>query len=231
MSLENEIANLSPTHHSYYSLLGLTQEATQSEIKTAYRKRILQLHPDKVQQQQQQQQQKHHQLDQSSNEKSTSFQLVSSTATKSIDTLQKAYKILNDFKLRSLYDAKLNDTKTFTNLETVSNNLSQGLESISLDDFHYEEDPGKDHGAREGEQQTIEEGSSTWWLDCPRCLAHKGFTITEDQLCDAVEEQELEDGVFVDKGDECSLLIQCLFCTLWITVTFRDDGEDEDEET
>jgi len=65
------------SNQNYYDLLGISQTATEEEIKRAYRKAALRLHPDKN----------------PDPEAATQFQAV-----------DKAYKVLIDPKLRSTYD-------------------------------------------------------------------------------------------------------------------------------
>lgn len=64
---------------SYYKLLGIPKTATQTEIRTAYRKKALDVHPDKG----------------------------GSNSADAFVTLQKAYDVLSDIQQRAAYDATL----------------------------------------------------------------------------------------------------------------------------
>ncbi|CAF0721489.1 unnamed protein product [Rotaria sp. Silwood1] len=75
--LSNPTRSGGTSTQNYYDILGITPQATDEEIKRAYRKAALRLHPDKN----------------PDPEAATQFQVV-----------DKAYKVLIDPKLRSTYD-------------------------------------------------------------------------------------------------------------------------------
>jgi hypothetical protein len=76
-SSSNQAKSGASSSQNYYDLLGITPQATEEEIKRAYRKTALRLHPDKN----------------PDPEAAAQFQAV-----------DKAYKVLIDPKLRSTYD-------------------------------------------------------------------------------------------------------------------------------
>lgn len=72
---------------NYYSILGLTRNATQDEIKSAYRTLCLKYHPDRCKLQ---------------------------NATQMFQTIEEAYDVLSDDEKKRLFDASLDDGETFT---------------------------------------------------------------------------------------------------------------------
>jgi curved DNA-binding protein CbpA len=81
---------------NYYELLGISQTATEQEIKTAYRKLSQKFHPDK-------------------NEGDKFFEEM-------FKNIQEAYEVLSNAEQRKLYDAKLGNTKN-TQHNTTKNNF------------------------------------------------------------------------------------------------------------
>lgn len=71
----------------YYTVLGLPQSASEQEIKSAYHKKALELHPDR--------------------NSSTKDTVMSSDAITKFQQIQAAYEILKDSKTRAEYDRKL----------------------------------------------------------------------------------------------------------------------------
>ncbi|AET37365.1 diphthamide biosynthesis protein 4 Ecym_1110 [Eremothecium cymbalariae DBVPG len=67
---------------SHYSVLGIDSDADSDTIKKAYRRRLLETHPDKKQ---------------------------ISNESLSVDQLQKAYRVLIDKELRAKYDSELSE--------------------------------------------------------------------------------------------------------------------------
>ena len=72
---------------NYYSILGLTRNATQDEIKSAYRTLCLKYHPDRCKLQ---------------------------NATQMFQTIEEAYDVLSDDEKKRLFDASLDDGEAFT---------------------------------------------------------------------------------------------------------------------
>lgn len=88
------------TAHTLYDLLGVPRNATQKEITSAYRRRALICHPDKV---------RHRQKSSCHNDsqndgESTPGRASVEEATKHFQQLQAAYAVLSDPKKRERYD-------------------------------------------------------------------------------------------------------------------------------
>lgn len=80
--------------HSLYDLLGVARDASQKEITSAYRRRALLCHPDKIRQRQKG----------SGESKGDTENISVEEATKHFQQLQAAYAVLNDPKKRERYD-------------------------------------------------------------------------------------------------------------------------------
>jgi curved DNA-binding protein CbpA len=89
------------TMKNYYEILGISQTATEQEIKTAYRKLSQKFHPDK-------------------NEGDKFFEEM-------FKKIQEAYEVLSNAEQRRLYDAKLGNTKN-TQHNTTKNNFVPVIE-------------------------------------------------------------------------------------------------------
>lgn len=88
------------TAHTLYDLLGVSRNATQKEITSAYRRRALICHPDKVRHRQKNSCHNDGQKD----EESTPGKVSVEEATKHFQQLQAAYAVLSDPKKRERYD-------------------------------------------------------------------------------------------------------------------------------
>lgn len=98
---------------THYEILRIPSDATQEEIKKAYRDRLLNTHPDKV-------------------AKKTSNKVNSVT----IDTIQDAYKVLSNIKTRGEYDKLILENYK----QQGFHNCGDGLDEFSLDDFSFDEE-------------------------------------------------------------------------------------------
>ncbi|CDJ46383.1 DnaJ domain-containing protein, putative [Eimeria brunetti] len=83
--------------HSLYDLLGVQRDASQKEIASAYRRRALLCHPDKVRQRQKG-------ANGDGDVKNDTENISVEEATKHFQQLQAAYAVLNDPKKRERYD-------------------------------------------------------------------------------------------------------------------------------
>lgn len=81
--------------HSLYDLLGVPADASQKEITSAYRRRALLCHPDKIRQRQE---------GASGDGKNKAENISVEEATKHFQQLQAAYAVLNDPRKRERYD-------------------------------------------------------------------------------------------------------------------------------
>ncbi|CAI4043974.1 Jjj3p SKDI_10G2970 [Saccharomyces kudriavzevii IFO 1802] len=98
---------------THYEILRIPSDATQEEIKKAYRDRLLNTHPDKL-------------------AKKTSNKVNSVT----IDTIQDAYKVLSNIKTRGEYDKLILENYKHQGFH----NCGDGLDEFSLDDFSFDEE-------------------------------------------------------------------------------------------
>ncbi|CDO92789.1 unnamed protein product [Kluyveromyces dobzhanskii CBS 2104] len=154
---------------SLYEVLGLESDATNTVIKKAYRAMLLVAHPDKSN---------------SSDNDSTN-----NTLNPSINEIQIAYQTLIDEDSRAKYDKEL--AESFKKLGF--HNAGDGLDTFSLDLFHYHDD------------------DQHFLMDCPRCQMVDGFLLTEETLDEHAIDYE---------GGGYFVLIQCSACSLWLKVLF-----------
>ncbi|KZT51789.1 DnaJ-domain-containing protein [Calocera cornea HHB12733] len=115
------------TYPSYYTLLGVTENATQQQIKQAYHRLVLQHHPDK--------------------RRSTSGSVspaqngasppVQQSETVDIGRLTIAYATLSSAERRKEYDERLKEEESgaVPRDEVVESKIRRPAEVVSLDDF------------------------------------------------------------------------------------------------
>ncbi|SCU95890.1 LAFA_0G02960g1_1 [Lachancea sp. 'fantastica'] len=97
---------------SHYELLGLEANCELSEIKQAYREKLLSSHPDKMQ------------------FREDSPRIGDGA---SIEKIKLAYRVLSDPESRARYDSQLAESYK----KHGFHNTGEGLDSFSLDDFEY----------------------------------------------------------------------------------------------
>jgi diphthamide biosynthesis protein 4 len=143
---------------NYYKILHLSQDAPQEDIKPAYRRVILALHPDKAK----------------AKAKSKEGDTVVDVADVDIALIKSAYRTLSDPVLRAEYDEELRNGlhqwgssstswNTFSG-DSPTNGAPRPAEVISLDDFTV---------------STLQDGGEVWTYSC-RCGAE--FRLTERDL-------------------------------------------------
>jgi diphthamide biosynthesis protein 4 len=185
---------------NYYTILNLSTRKydptlTPSEVKAAYKRALLQHHPDK--------------------KSSTSTPPQSSkpnTKNITIDSIALAYKILSSPSLKAEYDSHLQQTSRSRNNNNHSNSnpdfsdsedeesdkiFHTGLETVDLDDLDFVEESDS---SKEAE---------TWTRGC-RCGDDGGFVVTEKELEANAEEGEV--------------IVGCRGCSLWLRVLFGVEG-------
>ncbi|XXG94748.1 hypothetical protein Hte_001006 [Hypoxylon texense] len=109
-----------------------------------------------------------------------------------VDQIQHAYSILSDHKQRAEYNRSLRSQKA----SPSSPSFQTGVETVDLDDVAFDERAG------------------VYYRGC-RCGNARGYAFTEENL----EEFE-DDGV---------LMVECLDCSLWVRVLFAAAADEEDE--
>ena len=184
---------------NYYTTLSLSARKhdptlTPAEVKAAYKRALLQHHPDKK----------------ASTPPSSNPNTKTNPIT--IDTIALAYKILSSPSLKSEYDSHLQQASRSRN--NKPNNLNSdsedeeesdiifrtGLETVDLDDLEFVE---------ESDSSPDEEGEETWTRAC-RCGDDGGFVVSEKEL-----EANAEDG---------EVIVGCRGCSLWLRVLFGVEG-------
>ncbi|QHS74324.1 Jjj3p [Saccharomyces paradoxus] len=105
MSLANSL--------THYEILRIPSDATQEEIKKAYRNRLLNTHPDKL-----------------------TKNVHDNVNSVTINKIQDAYKILSNKKTRGEYDRLILENYKLQGFH----NCGDGLDEFSLDDFSFDED-------------------------------------------------------------------------------------------
>ena len=98
---------------THYEILRISSDATQDEIKKAYRNRLLNTHPDKL-----------------------SKSIHDTVSNVTINKIQDAYKILSNIKTRREYDRLILENYKRQGFH----NCGDGLDEFSLDDFSFDED-------------------------------------------------------------------------------------------
>jgi curved DNA-binding protein CbpA len=173
---------------NYYTTLSLSARKydptlTPAEVKAAYKRALLQHHPDKK-------------------ASSSSTPPSQSKNNITVDAIALAYKILSSPALKAEYDLHLQQTSRSRNNNNTSNPDSEddeeadeifrtGLETVDLDDLEFVEDSKADW--------------ETWTRSC-RCGDDGGFVVTEREL-----EANAEDGEVIVGCRGCSLWLRVLF--------------------
>ncbi|CCH58367.1 hypothetical protein TBLA_0A05740 [Henningerozyma blattae CBS 6284] len=109
---------------SHYEILGIDSDATESDIKRAYKEKLLAIHPDKIKN--------------NAKAKANTNENITGNENKSpisVNHIQDAYKILVDSKSRQQYDKELEEQ--FKKMGFFNN--GDGVEEISLDEFEWNE--------------------------------------------------------------------------------------------
>lgn len=83
---------------SHYAVLGVPNDASFDAIKAAYRRKLLEVHPDKIQ---------------------SGAAPAISTASKSLSDLQQAFAVLKDAQARAIYDSQLRGAEQRSRFEGV----------------------------------------------------------------------------------------------------------------
>ncbi|KAL2133940.1 hypothetical protein VTI74DRAFT_1358 [Chaetomium olivicolor] len=155
-----EILSLAPT-----SLIPLDEPAASALIKRAYRRALLNHHPDKTTHNTQAQTQTQHR------QKYT------------IDQISTAYATLSRPSLRAAYDRSLALSRTSPSQSnggggsgTAAESFQTGIETVDLDDLAYDES---------------EDGATTRWYRSCRCGNPRGYLFSEADLEDAADLGEL----------------------------------------
>ena len=109
----------------------------------------------------------------------------------SIDALTHAYRILSNPTTKTVYDRELlltstDSSKPATSLESFAQSHT-GIETVDLSDMRY--DPTK----------------TEFYRSC-RCGRERGYVVTEAQLEEHAEDEEI--------------VVGCVGCSLWARVTF-----------
>lgn len=94
---------------NYYEVLGVTKNATQEEIKLAYRKLSKKYHPDVNQ--------------------------GNDNAEKMFIEIQEAYKVLKDPESRKAYDERLESPNGFNRTQTEKKQTTKSYENFNIHDF------------------------------------------------------------------------------------------------
>lgn len=88
---------------NYYSILGLTRNATQNEIKSAYRSLCLKYHPDKCKLQ---------------------------NATQMFQTIEEAYEVLTDEEKKRIFDSTLDEDSVNSNQQQTTSENDEEFEEF-----------------------------------------------------------------------------------------------------
>ena len=145
---------------SHYDVLSVAPDASNNEIKAAYRRKILETHPDKLVAER----------DGKKDGEITTQRGNSSKLLTSVGAIQEAYRVLADPASRSEYDTLLLEKVKQTGLVLSGD----GLDVYGLEEF--------------GEQES--EGAILWIKTCPRCEAENAMCLTEDNLEEGTEDGE-----------------------------------------
>ena len=197
-SLPTTAVTLPSNHVSYYEILGVSQDCTTKDVKSAYHHLLLTHHPDKKAQR----------------EDGTSM----NGNRHSIQHIQNAYRTLSDEKRRRDYDAALHTHfiklgLTGTSTATLD---TDGIDRIDLSVFEVVESEPKIEGKVAEAPAELEE---LFVHACPRCRFEDGFVLSETDLEQGAQVQEHRTNS--NHADTTyQLLLQCASCSLWICVTY-----------
>ena len=95
-SLKEETTSIKRNKNDYYAILEVTPMASQKEITSAYRKKVMEYHPDRLQ---------------------TFGKELRELADKKTKVITKAYRVLSNKKRRAEYDREMKPS-----IESISNN-------------------------------------------------------------------------------------------------------------
>lgn len=182
----NDQIHYTMTHQqlTYYEILNISSTATQDQIKTAYKAKLLSTHPDKA-------------STHTTNGTSPTTSPPPS-AQPDINQIITAYSTLVSPQLRSQYDS---DLQTQSKIRGF-NLTGDGLDSFTLDDFQCVEVEAKsDENTEATEMQFVK--------ICPRCQYELGMILTENDLITKGTNCDEEEGRFdiIVQCNSCSLWI------------------------
>jgi DnaJ-class molecular chaperone len=211
-----------PTTHAhtptYYEILSLSPSALTSQsssdptptadlIKRAYRRALLNHHPDKKGSNTNPPNSHSHSHSHSHH---TQQQPTGTPTTFTIDQISTAYATLSRPTLRQAYDRTLlQQTHRHSEGQSAGQaaEFQTGIETVDLDDLDCED--YSDQNCGEGENET------RWYRSC-RCGNPRGYQFAEADLEDAA-----------DLGE---LMVGCADCSLWLRVHFAVVDEDDGDE-
>lgn len=183
-------------HISYYEVLGVPQDCSTKDVKSAYHRLLLTHHPDKKVQR----------------EDTTIL-----PNRHSIQLIQDAYRTLSDTQQRKDYDAAIHTH--FIKLGLTASSAStvniDGMDRIDLSEFEVTESQPEKGGVGTAGDSELEE---VFVHACPRCHFEDGFVLSETDLEQGTHEQEQNRLNSTDV--DYQLLLQCASCSLWLCVTY-----------
>ncbi|GEQ67552.1 hypothetical protein JCM33374_g1217 [Metschnikowia sp. JCM 33374] len=133
---------------------------------------------------------------------SASASTSASTQHASITELQEAYSILGDEEKRKAYDEELKSAFK----KQGFNITGAGLDFYTLSEFQ--------------ESEALDTGEYEWSKDCPRCASHRSIVLSES---------DLERGTPDDSGGY-QIVAPCSACSLWITVLYEEEIDEDDDD-
>ncbi|KAI5954065.1 DPH4 [Candida margitis] len=200
---------------TYYEILNIPSTATQDQIKTAYKSKLLSTHPDK-----------------------SSSSVVTKPITTNVNTTSSslpspdinqilaAYTTLSSPQLRSEYDTSLQTQSKINGF----NLTGDGLDSFTLDDFECIELDSNDKNNTGAINESLSDSNADsqtmqFVKSCPRCQCERGMILTEDDLINKGTRASDNGGNEEEDDGRFDIIVQCNSCSLWIHVKYYEEIE------